>query len=354
MLDAEANGRTAGVAQAPTVRVLDMHVEGEPARLVLDAGGLLRGVSPAERRRDLLGRQRWLQTGLMREPRGHRDMFGVAVVPPVDPVADVGAVFMEHDGAPLSCGHGTVALATAVVERSLVPGLEDRDAIIVETPAGLVRVDIERAPDGSFASAVLNQPEMGVVARPVLPHPLRDGELLPSVLASGATAVLLVDEADLGVRIAETDSDALITVIRELRAAVLTWLAADTGDGVADRDRFAASLQGSPIALIGAPTRADCAVRTFVGFADRSVDRSPCGTAVSALVAREASAGRLVPGQWIGVESVSGGRFACTVASSGDGGSGPYRALVRGRGYVTGQAEFEFDLDDPMRDGFAI
>lgn len=353
-MEASENTRATGAGRAPVIRVMDTHVEGEPARLVLDAADLLAGASPAERRADLLSRQQWIRTSLVCEPRGHRDMFGVVLVPPADPAADIGAVFMEHEGCPKSCGHGTVALVSAIVERGLVPGLPAGDAVVVETPGGLVTVDVERDGDGALRSVVLHQPPMRVAGRPRLPHPGRPGEAVRTALVRGPSWVLLVEEAELGVEIATAGSDSLLELVRGLRVGALDWLASGPPGLDGDAREAAESLRGSPIAITGRPVRPDCSVRTFVGFAERSVDRSPCGTAVSALVALLASEGRLAPGVWQGVESVTGGRFEFAVAPDAGAGSGWFGALVRGRGYVTGTAEFEFAEGDRLSTGFSI
>lgn len=332
---------------------LDTHVAGEPARIVLNAAELLRGETPGARREDLLTRQSWIRTGLMREPRGHRDMFGVIVVPPSDPAtADVGAVYMEHDGCPMTCGHGTIGLVSAIIERGIVPGLERADTVRVEAPGAIIPVAVNRDARGGLASVVLRQPAMRVAARPVLPHPERAGETVAAALLQGPTWVLLVEETELGVAIAETATERLLELVRSLRGSVLAWLETRPSELGADASEAAQHLAGSPIGILGAPTRDDCAVRTFVGFGERSIDRSPCGTAVSALVALRASDGELAPGDWIGIEAVSGERFDAAIAEHPADGN--VAAHIRGRGYITGQAEFEFDEADPFAEGFEL
>ena len=57
---------------------------------------------------------------LMREPRGHGAMSGAILQPPLRDDADWGVVFIEVSGCLPMCGHGTIGVATVLVEERLV------------------------------------------------------------------------------------------------------------------------------------------------------------------------------------------------------------------------------------------
>lgn len=336
-----------------TLRTLDTHVEGEPARLLLNGADLLEGATPAERREDLLGRQSWLRTALMHEPRGHRDMFGAIVLPPSGPHADVGAVFMEHDGCPVACGHATMGLVTALVERGVLEGFTPGDTVRVETPSGVVDVLVNRREDGALENVTVQFAPTRVEGELSLAGLREGGHPVRVTVVHGATWVLLIPEEDLGVQIATTETATLVSHVQAIRASALQAIA----DGALDLDAgltqdALAHLQGSPVAIVGRPERDDCIARTFVGFGEGSVDRSPCGTAVSALATLRATQGDLSEGTWQGVEAVSGGRFE--ISAIGPDTDGWVRPLVRGRGHVTGSSEFILHEADPFATGFAI
>ncbi|MCK7505975.1 MAG: proline racemase family protein [Desulfobacterales bacterium] len=61
-----------------------------------------------------------LRTALMWEPRGHADMYGCIVTPPVSPGADIGILFMHNEGYSTMCGHGIIAITKVVLETGLV------------------------------------------------------------------------------------------------------------------------------------------------------------------------------------------------------------------------------------------
>ena len=53
---------------------------------------------------------------LLFEPRGHADMYGAVLTPPVTPGADFGVLFLTNEGYSTMCGHGVIALTTALLE----------------------------------------------------------------------------------------------------------------------------------------------------------------------------------------------------------------------------------------------
>ena len=106
-----------------------------------DASGGHHGRAPAERPR------RVLRTFLMHEPRGHSAMSGALLQPPVHPDADWGVVFIEVSGCLPMCGHGTIGVATVLVERGLVEVTEPETVVRLDVPAGLVEARV-RVRDG--------------------------------------------------------------------------------------------------------------------------------------------------------------------------------------------------------------
>jgi proline racemase len=90
-------------------------------------------------------------------------------------------------------------------------------------------------------------------------------------------------------------------------------------------------------------------------FADREVDRSPCGTCTSALMAARWADGRLPLGAAFVNESPIGTRFTGRLIEETR--VGPYRAVVpevTGSASITGFHTFVLDADDPLPEGFLL
>jgi len=117
---------------------VDAHAAGEPLRVVLEGFPDLEGDTILARRRDARARHDPVRTALMWEPRGHPDMYGCLVVPPVSPGADLGVLFTHNEGYSTMCGHGIIAVTTVVLELGLVAQREGDNRVGIDTPAGFV------------------------------------------------------------------------------------------------------------------------------------------------------------------------------------------------------------------------
>lgn len=94
-MDLDWNARD-WAAGALTLMTLDAHAAGEPLRII--TGGLpeLPGATILERRRYMREHYDYVRRALMWEPRGHYDMYGCVVTPPVTLAADLGVLFLHN------------------------------------------------------------------------------------------------------------------------------------------------------------------------------------------------------------------------------------------------------------------
>ena len=136
--------------RAPPSQTIDLHCAGEPLRLI-------RSGFPKVPMAPILERRRWVREhadharrAVMYEPRGHRDMYGAILLSPHRPDADIAVLFMHNEGYSTMCGHGTIAITTALIEEGLFPATEPQTTIRLETPAGLVTAvaDVTRGRHG--------------------------------------------------------------------------------------------------------------------------------------------------------------------------------------------------------------
>src|SRR5215510_9157250 len=137
---------------------VDSHTEGMPTRVITGGVGVLPGDTMAERRAYLIEHRDHLRTLLMCEPRGHSAMSGAILQPPTRPDADHGVVFIEVSGALPMCGHGTIGVATVLVETGMVEVTEPVTTIRLDTPAGLVVASVEVRDGAAVAVTIRNVP----------------------------------------------------------------------------------------------------------------------------------------------------------------------------------------------------
>src|SRR3990172_5245252 len=103
------------------ITAIDAHTGGEPFRVIVDGFPELKGNTILERRRYAKDHYDHLRTALMWEPRGHADMYGCILSPPVSPDSDFGILFIHNEGFSTMCGHGIIGITTVVLETSMFP-----------------------------------------------------------------------------------------------------------------------------------------------------------------------------------------------------------------------------------------
>jgi len=79
------------------ITTIDTHTEGEPFRVITSGFPNLKGNTILEKKRYVKTHFDHLRTTLMWEPRGHADMYGCIVTPPVSEDADFGVLFLHNE-----------------------------------------------------------------------------------------------------------------------------------------------------------------------------------------------------------------------------------------------------------------
>src|ERR671919_770822 len=125
------------------ISAVDSHTEGMPTRVVTGGGGPIPGASMLERKLHFERHMDDLRLLLMREPRGHSAMSGAILQPPTRADADWGVLFIEVSGLLPMCGHGTIGVATVLVETGRVTVTEPETVVRLDTPAGLVEARVQ-------------------------------------------------------------------------------------------------------------------------------------------------------------------------------------------------------------------
>ena len=130
-------------AYEASFKVIDTHTVGEFTRIVFSGFPPLQGKTPIERKKYLEEHYDNYRKALMLEPRGHHDMFGAYVTEPISKEADYAVFFMDTGGYLNMCGHGTIGTATALIEAGMVEVKEPYTEVVLEAPAGIIRVQAE-------------------------------------------------------------------------------------------------------------------------------------------------------------------------------------------------------------------
>jgi proline racemase len=107
--------------------------------------------------------------------------------------------------------------------------------------------------------------------------------------------------------------------------------------------------------ITGAASSPDLSMRNVTIYANGAIDRSPCGTGTSALIACLAADGKLAVGEPLLNESVTGSVFSGRIVVGTSVGDMPaVLTEISGNGALTGMHQFLLDHDDPIQDGFLV
>ena len=202
------------------ITTIDAHTEGEPFRVITSGFPDLPGDAMLARRRYAKEHYDHLRTALMWEPRGHADMYGCIVTPPVSQGADIGILFIHNEGYSTMCGHGIIGITTVALETRLLPISGPETTIRIDTPAGLVTAH-GRVNEGRVSSVYFHNVPSFVVAL--------DQEVdVPGLgpvrydLAFGGAFYAYVKAKDVGLRCVREDFRPLIENGMAIKRAVMT------------------------------------------------------------------------------------------------------------------------------------
>jgi proline racemase len=170
---------------------VDSHTEGMPTRVVTGEVGVIPGASRNEKRLHFMEHLDDIRLFLMNEPYGHAAMSGAILQPPTRADADWGVVYIEVSGCPPMCGHGTIGVATVLVETGMVEVVEPVTTIRLDTPAGLVIARVAVSDGHADSVTIENVPSFSVRLDDTVEVP--GSGTVPYRLAFGGNFYAMVD-----------------------------------------------------------------------------------------------------------------------------------------------------------------
>ena len=324
---------------------VDSHTEGMPTRVITGGLGPIPGDSMQARRLYFEEHLDHLRLLLMREPRGHSAMSGAFLQPPTRPDADWGVLFVEVSGLLPMCGHGTIGVATVLVECGMVAVSEPETVIRLDTPAGLVEATVTVSEGRAERVRLRNVPAF-VAA---LDATVEVGSLgtVTYDMAYGGNFYALIPAAAVGLDPVPADAQQLIDrgleIISAINASALPVHPVDP------------AISGCKHVVFHAPGRNGADARNATAIHPGWLDRSPCGTGTSARMAALHARGELALGEQFVNESIIGSRFTGRLLEEVSLGSAPAVVPeVSGRAWITGMSQYLLDPTDPFPAGFSL
>jgi proline racemase len=343
---------------ARMLQAVDVHAAGEPGRVIV--GGVLDvpGGTMLEKARHLEEHGDGLRRLMLREPRGYPALCANVVLPPTRPDAQAGYVIMEHTEYPGMSGSNTICVATALLETGMLPMTEPVTDLVLEAPAGLIRV--RATCEGGKVTGVTfrNVPAFAthLDARVEVPHL---GTVTVDVAYGGMFHVIADAEA-LGLRITPDEGRDITRITEMIKAAASEQLPVVHPEQPGFAGITIGQVSGPPhdprnswrnATTVSTRTLDWASEATWTGV----LDRSPCGTGTCAKMAVLHAKGRLAIGEPFRHESIVDTVFTGRVVEETRVGD---RAAVvpeiTGAGYIYAFSSYVVDPSDPFPEGFTV
>ena len=327
------------------IQAVDSHTEGMPTRVVTGGVGVIPGATMNEKRLHFIEHLDDLRLFLMNEPRGHSAMSGAILQPSTRDDCDWGVVYIEVSGCLPMCGHGTIGVATVLVETGMVPVQEPVTTIRLDTPAGVVVARVAVS-DGHADSVTLeNVPSYVERLDQVIEVPGLGS--VPYSIAFGGNFYAMVDLDAVGLPFDRSRQHDILDAGLAIMAAINEQAPPrhPTIDGVDHCHHVEFIAPGSTAEL------SRHAMAIYPGW----FDRSPCGTGTSARMAELWARGELPLDTDFVNESFIGSRFVGRlIAETTVEGVPAVIPTITGRAWVTGMAQYLLDPRDPFPTGFQL
>src|SRR5262245_17324686 len=285
--------------------VIDMHTGGEPVRIITGGYPPLPKGTILEKRAYVRVNLDHLRKILMFEPRGHYDMYGVLLVEPDLPGADLAVLFMHNEGYSTMCGHAVIALGRYAIDQGLVNARELLTEVNIECPCGMVTASVE-VKDGKTGRVSFESVPSLLFAQDRSVALPGSGTIVFDI-AYGGAFYALADCRQFGLKFGRDRARDFV----DAASALTEKLKTEFPLSHPDHDDLA-FLYGS-ILTDGKDGFSDEPTQNVCVFADAQVDRSPTGSGVTARLAAMHAKGQIEIGQTRTFESIVGSRFTGSV-----------------------------------------
>ena len=336
------------------ITTVEMHTAGEPLRVITSGYPEIKGDTILAKRRYVTENLDHIRKLLMREPRGHSEMYGALLVTPDHEKADLAVLFMHNGGYSVMCGHAVIALGRYAVDYGLVnrkPTATGSVAVHIQCPCGLLKAMVEITNGISGKVKFTSVPAFAFAVDLKL-QTKSYGEVTVDV-GFGGTFYALISDKELGLDIRKTSAVKLATAAKEIMEVCsedvkVTHPEADDlafvfGCIITDgRDQFAE--------FRDEPSRQMC----YYGKAG-GVDRSPCGSGVTARIAVQYHKRQIALSQSRVFESIVGSKFTGSPVQETK--IGEFSAVlvdVEGLANYCGKGQYTLEQNDPFQEGFLV
>lgn len=340
-----------------TLNAVDTHA-GTPMRVITGGVSNIPGASVYEKMKWMEANDDGLRKLLLREPRGYPAHCCNILVPPSHPEADAGYIILEQIEYPVMSGGNTISVVTVLLEMGILPMKEPVTQLVLEAPAGLIRVTADCENGRVKQVTFKNVPAFAAHLDAVVDVP-RLGKVTVDVGWGGMFYVIADVRQFKGLELVPEHGKEIARVSSMIREAAIEQLpvAHPHYPGI-----------GITISQLSGPSddpNADWKNAVTMSSGDFSwdkpstwtgaLDRCPCGTGTCAKMATLHAKGELKLDQAFRHQGILGniytGRLVEEVTLEGRAAVVP---TLSGRSWIYGINTIVLDRDDPFTEGFTV
>lgn len=323
---------------------IDLHVAGEPLRIITHGVPEIKGETQLDKRQYCIENLDYIRETLMYEPRGHDGMYGCIITPPSTPNADIGVLFMHNEGWSTMCGHGVIAVVTMAIETGMVEVKERNQKFIIDCPCGPVTAYANC--DGNKVKSVSFENVPSFVYKKQIPLTINNLEFNVDISYGGAFyAIVDVDDLNL-------------TVDNKNIPELQNW-----GDAIKHELERSFTIEHPfenisgiyGVIFSNTPQNLDESNKNITVFADKQIDRSPCGSGTAARAANLYEYNILNSDGLFKHSCLTNSEFEVAIHEITS--LENYSAIIpkiKGSGFITGFHQFVVDPEDPLKNGFLL
>jgi proline racemase len=329
------------------IEIVNCHAEGEVGDVIVSGVRPPPGATLWQQSRFIASDGR-LRDFVLNEPRGGVFRHVNLLVPPKHEGAAMGFIIMEPEDTPPMSGSNAICVATVLLETGMVAMREPETELVLEAPAGPVRIRATCRNGKAERIVLRNVPAFA--AR--LDAPLEVPELPPLTVdtAFGGDSFVMVDAAALGFAILPGEARDIAVMGRRIVAAANERLGFQH-PALPEWRHISFCFMRGPLEREDGmlSSRNACVIKPG------KLDRSPTGTGCSALMAVLHAKGHMRVGERYLGRSVIESRFEGRIVEETE--LGGLRAIVpeiSGRAWISGRSHLLLDPTDPWPGGYRL
>lgn len=329
------------------IHIINAHAEGEVGDVIVGGIAPPPGETIWEQSR-FISRDQTLRNFVLNEPRGGVFRHVNLLVPPKNPMAQMGFIIMEPEDTPPMSGSNCICVATVLLDTGIIPMTEPTTRLTLEAPAGLIEVSATCRNGKAESITLTNVASFAQHLGATLDVP-GHGKVQVDT-AFGGDSFVMADAADFGLSITPHNAHIIADLGRRLVKAANEQLPFHHPTLPDWKHYSFCFLREALERTDGVLTsRNACVVNPG------KLDRSPTGTGCSALMAVLHAKGLMKVGDTYIGRSVIDSKFIGHIA--GETTAGNHKAItpqITGRAWISGQSTLLLDPDDPYPDGYKV